>query len=259
MTPEEFAALAASIGIGGGSGADFQFLTGDTQMSDPLRLPKRGVVREGEPVAVTASLNTPIGGEFGDVTWGQLPDYLYATDRQAYKELVDKVKATGYDSWEKVLAGAAMAQMPWEDFMSYAADMNDKFGEPGSGSGGPTSSTTTSTTLSSESSAAATIDNVFQQELGRMATPDEIRAFQKALNEQQSKNPMVSQYSNSGGSNQTISSTQSGGFDAARFATEWAQSRPEYAETQAATSFMDLLDRTIANPNAVSQLIGGGQ
>lgn len=250
-------ALAAAIG--GGTGDNFSFMTGETEMGG-FRPPKRGSMgRPAGPIPVKATPNSRIGGDFGDVTWAQLPDYLFATDREAWKDLTDKIKATGYTSWVDVLRGASVAQMPFEDFMSYAADMNDKFGEPGPGSGGPTSSTTTSTTLSSESSAAATIDNVFQQELGRMATPDEIRAFQKALNEQQAKSPMVSQYSNSGGSNQTISSTQSGGFDAARFATEWAQSRPEYAETQAATSFMDLLDRTIANPNAVSQLIGGGQ
>lgn len=118
--------------------------------------------------------------------------------------------------------------------------------------GGPKSysSTTRSTSISNRGDATVTLNNAYQQMLGRRATDKELAAFQKALNELEGKNPTVTTASSTtsaaGGSSSTSASTRStGGFNAGQFAQEWARSRPEYAENFAATTFMGVIDNMI--------------
>lgn len=182
--------------------------------------------------------------------------------------LIKLAKAAGYSSWDAAMAGAAndplKSERGFREFLQAQAERVkalgiDLDGSGGGGGDGPFSYTTTSRTISDESSAAALADKVWQEELGRMASDDEIRAFQKALNAYEQANPSVNtQAGVVSGNNRTASSTTTGGFDPTRFATEYARSRPDYAEHFAGVQFMSLLDRAISTPNALDDLIGGG-
>lgn len=112
------------------------------------------------------------------------------------------------------------------------------------------STTSRSVNISSESDAKATLNNAYQQMLGRMATDKELAVFRKALNDLEGKNATVTSTSGtsvSKGGNQSTSQTSktTGGFNAQQFAQDWARARPEYAETFAATTFMGVIDEMI--------------
>lgn len=190
-------------------------------------------------------------------------------DLKGSLELMKLVKAAGYSSWEDALAGAAndpmRAQRGYMDFLRERAEQAKALGLDLDGSGGggggdgPFSYTTTTATVFDESNAAALADQVWQQELGRMATDDEIRAFQKALNVYQRSQPATSSVTGvQSGNNRTQNQVNETGFDPTRFATEYARSRPDYAEHYAGVQFMDLLDKAISEPNALDDLIAGG-
>jgi len=241
----------------------------------------------------TSSAGTLNSGEFIDRTYYQtgsgtytvrepkfvpasallgLPQKLFQQGDFATLQQINKlVKDGGFSSWEEAIQFAAndpeKGSRSWQDYLSqhtqrYQAFLEENGGLDGSGTGsdgGPFSDTSTQTTLSSESGSASMLDEVFRAELGRTASEPEVRAFMKALNRMQSANPSTTVMSgnNDGDGNTTRQSTTTGGFDPTRFAQEWARSRPEYAEVQAATSFMSLLDRAIDNPNAIDQMIAG--
>ena len=195
-------------------------------------------------------------------------DEMYAAGQvEQVSQLIDLVKAAGFTSWKAAVDAAALdpekGSRPIEDYLKWHASLPGvqalmaKKSNAGSGYG-PFSQTDTSIDLSSESQAAAIADQVWQQELGRRASESEIKAFQKALDAAQRQDPSVTQQSGTRAPHSsTTTTTRTGGFDPTRFATDFAQSRPDYAETYAATSFMSLLDRAISNPNAVDQAIAG--
>lgn len=202
----------------------------------------------------------------------QLPQKLFAQGDFASLQQINKlVKDGGFSSWEEALMMATQdpekGSRSWQEYLQQHTQKYQAFlkangdidGSAGSGSAdGPFRNEQTNVSLSSDSTAAGLLDQVYQQELGRMASEPEIRAFQTALNKMQSANPSTTvQTGNTANRNTTSTSTTTTGFDPARFATEWARSRPEYAEVTAATTFMDLLDRAISNPNAIDQMIAG--
>ena len=200
-----------------------------------------------------------------------LPQQLFSTgDFASLQQLNKLVKDGGFSSWEEAINTAALdpekGTRSWRDYLTqhaekYQAFMKASGAVDGSGSAsndGPYSYKDTNTKVDTQSSAAAIIDQTFQSELGRMATEDEINAFKKALNKVQAANPSSTVTSGvQTGNDRTSQTTTTAAFDPTRFATEWAQAQPEYAETQAATTFMDLLDKAIASPNALDQMIAG--
>ena len=238
MTMDQFLGIAAQFP---GTGENFKFPTGD-------------------PNKPEASLRDPIstdpGSQWGTATWADFPEWLKARDPEAHAELEQRMKDAGYTSWVDVLKGASYSQKPWEEFLAWRIDAVDQYGL---NTGEASSNSRTSTTLSSQSDAAGTLDQAMQSELGRRATATEVSGFTTALNAQQRANPQTSRTSTTGGTDSTTTETYTTGFDPARFAIEWAQSQPEYAEVQAATTFMDILDRAISNPDALSRMITGGQ
>jgi hypothetical protein len=195
-----------------------------------------------------------------------LPDQLWAQgDMKGSIELLELAKAGGYSSWQEAIANAALDPKKNErgfmDFLTEQAQKYEALGIDRGGDGaynGPTTTTYTSTDQSSVSEAGGDINTVFQQEMGRMATEQEIKLYQKLLNAQQRNSPEVSVVNRSEGGQATQSQTTSGtgGFDARRFAQEFVRSRPEFAETYAGTKFMDVLDSFISQPNALDQMIG---
>lgn len=196
-----------------------------------------------------------------------LPQQLWdAGEMKESLELLELAKKAGYSSWEAAMAGAANDPLKNErgymDFLQAQADkvkaLGLDTGLDGEGYKGPVTTNYTMVNESSTSEAGSDIDTVFQEEMGRMATEAEIRLYQRLLNQQQRANPELRSYysDNADGPTNTVKDSQSGGFDARRFATEFVRSRPDYAETYAGTKFMDILDRFISEPNALDQMIG---
>lgn len=171
---------------------------------------------------------------------------LDANDPAAYKEKEDLLKKTRFNSWEDFFDSASFSDMPWEEYLVYRAETDDRLYGSGGG-GGPFSQTSTQVTLSSESEAARIIDSAFTEYLGRTATDEEVTAWQEALNAAQRANPVTSTTTGYRGSNTSTSNTVTEtGFDPARFAREYSQSQEGFAERFAGLTFMGAIDRMIS-------------
>jgi len=173
---------------------------------------------------------------------------------------------------------------PWE---ALELMRDNKGAEGGSGPRNGTFSTSnnsTSTTrsnstdrnvdLSSASEARAFLLQAAERELGRAATSDEIAAFRRALNAEEQANPEIRKttgvttstetgtatdvvemgetVSSSRNTNTSQSSdsdtTTSGGMDRGQFAIDTARSANDYAEYQAATTYMNTMFAALSSP-----------
>jgi hypothetical protein len=124
----------------------------------------------------------------------------------------------------------------------------------GGGSGGPFSSTQTIRDISSADEAMSDADVAYQSQMGRRATMDEGKAYQQVVNMMERQNPTISTTSGNSSGRSTVSSTTTkGGFDSKRFAEDWVRSQEGYGETYAATTFMQLLDEAISQPDVIRQ------
>lgn len=119
------------------------------------------------------------------------------------------------------------------------------------------------TTTYSTSSAAQDITTAYKSELGMEAGKKDILAYQEAVNAAAAKEPTITQ--------QTVTTSKgtkaaplgvtkmdtktSTGFDANRFATEYARNNPEYAENFAAKNFMNLIEQALTNPTRIGQVV----
>lgn len=190
---------------------------------------------------------------------------LAANNPGQYAAVEKLVESAGFTSVDSALKFAALDEskdsQSWDQYLTKRAKnpyVQKMVGE--SGGGGYSSSTNSSTRLSSASEAGTLADRNFESLLGRTATNDEAIAFQKALNEQEKKNPSVTKtsgYSSGSGSSTSTSTTQAG-FDPTRFGREYAMSQEGYAERFAGMTFMNILDKAIAEPNAIDDLIASG-
>jgi hypothetical protein len=192
---------------------------------------------------------------------------LFNNDPARWQQLHKLYTSAGYSTWKEAVEGASMdANKDSRSFMQFLEDraknpiIQKLVAASGSGgSGGPFYSRDTSVNLSSLSEAAQVADQTFTQELGRTASDQEAAAFQKALNKQQQMNPQVSIQSGTQTKGSRVSqSKQTGGFDATRFAREYAQSQEGYGEHFAGVTFMDVIDKAISDPNTLDQIIAGG-
>lgn len=170
-------------------------------------------------------------------------DILYALD-----------KGIDYAGNEYGTKGPQGEGNPFEWIFSGASGTRQPSGGGGGGGGGPFTSDQTSVNISSADKGAAMADQAFEQQMGRMATGDEGKAFTQALNLMEQQNPTRSITSGvSSGSSSTSSTKTTGGFDAAQFAKDWARSQDGYAENFAATTFMQVLDSALSRPDVVQQ------
>lgn len=182
-------------------------------------------------------------------------------DREDYFRMADLLIDKGYMSNRADISG-------WQTWMGIAVDTagQEKYrsqkltpldivellpsssGGSGEGDGTKTSSSTSrSINLSNRGDAKTSLNNAYEQMLGRRANDKELAAFQKALNDLESKNASVTTQTGTSTSKGDSSSSSfvtktTGGFNAAQFAEDWARSRPEYAENFAATTFMSVID-----------------
>lgn len=92
--------------------------------------------------------------------------------------------------------------------------------------------------LTNPDDAKMVVNAALQQYLGRDATDSEIKEFTKALNKAERGAPIV-----------TTRTQRSGGVSPQQRAIEFAQARPEAAETAVATKYMDwFIDKVAADP-----------
>lgn len=183
--------------------------------------------------------------------------YMFVNDPKQFKYFSSILKNKGYTGSINEVVGYAMQALPYvssyqqyqnkfsiEDFFLALPSQDD-----GSGAGGgPTrvKYRTEVASLSNRGDAEVVLNNAYEQFLGRRATSKEVKAFYKALNELEKKNPSISEgvsVGNAGSSQQT--GTSRGGFNAQEFAQDWAMSNPQYAETFAATTFMNVIESMI--------------
>jgi len=117
----------------------------------------------------------------------------------------------------------------------------------------------------SGSSAAQQISDEMERRLGRRATQSEIDAYTAGVNAAAKKEPSVFTGSttttapkgkNTLGSTATTG-TQTTGFDPTMFARNFAMSRPDYAESFAANTFLGLVEKLLKDPNAIGNVVGG--
>jgi hypothetical protein len=115
-------------------------------------------------------------------------------------------------------------------------------GPSGGGAGGP--STTVykdeQVNLSDPSTARSILDTTIGRYLGRSPNQKEYKSFLQALNAMEEATPAVSERvtRSSGGTNQTVTSKgkSTTGLSREQFATEYAKSEEDYAETQLSTT-----------------------
>jgi len=216
----------------------------------------------GAPTAIMATADSKVPMDFlgqgynGPVpTWGEYDMWLKVNAPDQYAGVKKMMKAGKYSSWSSVLKAAAFTNAPVFEFLQ---DQAATIGAGGSGTGGPYTTSQTNVSLSSESQAAATLDQMYQQELGRTADDKEIAAFKKALNAAQMQSPSKSVTSGfrSGSGSSSSSTKTTGGFDPTRFAREYAQSQEGFGERYAGITFMDALDKAISSPNTLDQMAG---
>lgn len=94
----------------------------------------------------------------------------------------------------------------------------------------------------------------FKAAIGRTATAKELAALRDHINTEEKKNPTISKsssYSSDSGSSSS-STTTSGGIDEVQMAKTFAESNPEYASYQKATTYFDSM------MSALRGTVGGG-
>jgi hypothetical protein len=179
-------------------------------------------------------------------------------------------------AWQQVgvpLAAAANARNP--DAKVSPWDMLEKWakgktaggsGSGGGAGGGASSSSTTSRSTQrnvqkvSESQAKGLLTQALQALNGRSYSAAEVTDFVNKFNAEAAANPQVSSSvthtvsRSSGGTNSqntsssSTSSTSSGGVDPTQVATDYAKSRPDWAEYQTAVPLMNAFMSAIGNP-----------
>jgi hypothetical protein len=97
-------------------------------------------------------------------------------------------------------------------------------------------------------------ESAFKAAIGRTATTEELAALRGHINAQEKKNPTISKSSSysSGTGSSSSSTTTSGGIDEAQMAKTFAESNPEYAGYQKATTYFDSM------MSALRGTVGGG-
>lgn len=117
----------------------------------------------------------------------------------------------------------------------------------GGGGGGGGGTTTTAYNFTNPDTARGLVNQVMTALLGRMPTDGEYGKFMDALKQAEQKNPTVTTVEmNADGSGTTMTTT--GGTSPSTIAQEFAESRPDYAEFQAATSLMDAFMAALDDP-----------
>lgn len=181
-----------------------------------------------------------VGGYEVPSTWyqGVYEDALKASS-QLYQKGVKKT------AWE-ILADWAGGKGP---ATTNGPGSTNSSGGGGGGGGGAFSSTTRSVSLTNRDTAERILDAALTNFLGRQASKAEIKMFTRNLNRQEQANPTVTTQAGVSSGNSSVNNQVSGGgVDPALAAEKYAQSRPDYAEYQSATTYMDAFVNALSDP-----------
>lgn len=211
----------------------------------------------GDPTTADAAERNPNNPQYAGKSWwsGQI-GAAYAARDGSYRQILKSLKAAGYTHdgtrssvqwyWDLMLEDASYTDMDPFEFMSFRAGKGtDKDGTgPGSGPRGGSgpggySGPTWGVQLTNEFDARGLVDNALNQYLGRDATPKEREKFWQQLNKREMQNPQVNTPQGVAGA------VGSGGFSPELFAQDFAKSRDDFAETEASTKAMTLIENAI--------------
>jgi len=213
------------------------------------------------------------------ITYSPQPDsaklyfkYLERNDPTLYASTVAVLRARGITSKADIQkafnAAVDWTQAPgtnngnpWDYFnLVTGDDLNDPTQQPKYGTTKQVQETTTQYT---DSSAAADANKVFKTELGREASAAEIAKYKAGVNAAAAKEPQKYEgYTTTSpgvkGASLGVSTTKATsttGFDPTAFAQNFARSMPDYAESFAARTFLNLIDQSLVDPTRVGQVI----
>lgn len=183
---------------------------------------------------------------------------LQANNYEQYQSVTNQLRAAGLlgprstsdssvaTAWEKALKlasrndaglGTGTDTGPAEVFAFLADRATDVAADPSMADPTAYTGPQSRTQITTPASARALIDNTIEQRLGRRATAQDRRDFVEWLNSTEAQNPTID--SPTGGGDPRYDRTTTGGVDAATMtdmAQTFAESRPDYAETQATTT-----------------------
>ena len=115
------------------------------------------------------------------------------------------------------------------------------------------------TTQFTPSSAGADYTTASKAELGREASKKEMKSYTSAVNQRAKAEPTVSDITTTKTGDVSSSKGMQGtGFDPSLFARDFARSQSDYAENYAASSFLDLIEQSLTDPNRIGQVIQNG-
>lgn len=136
----------------------------------------------------------------------------------------------------------------WQMIMGFLNGSNAATSSGGGGGygggGGGGSSTTSQIQLTNPDQAKQLINSAMAGLLGRRATSEEYKKFLTTLNDAERGNPIVTTVEGD-----TV--TVTGGTSSAQIAEDYVTSRPDYAEFQTATTFMDAFISALDDPVSI--------
>lgn len=193
--------------------------------------------------------------------------WMHRDDAAAWAQFQKLALQAGYGDDVATVTSLYNNAIDWaaraDNFAKKLTVLDYFLGLPPSGSAGVGTSTQTqvSKRTYSDSEAAGVLNNAFRDMLGREATSKEIAAYMKAVNQMFAKEPSTTTTTSSttreGGDSRTVSSsTTKGGFDPTQFTIDYTRSRPEFAETFAATQFMGVLNNMINGASSLGNPMG---
>lgn len=177
----------------------------------------------------------------------------FATDSKTLTRIWTKA-VDWTQSLNNPLAGSKLGIDPSE-YLNYATPAMVAE-DPKESKYGTTRQTQINETEYSTSSAAADINQTFRKEVGREATQAEILGYQKGVNQRAAKEPSksVGTTTTAPGSSITKMKTTTG-FDPTMFAQNYARSMPDYAESFAARTFLNLIDQSLSDPTRIGRVV----
>jgi hypothetical protein len=156
-------------------------------------------------------------------------------------------------TWNEMVTGAAnagkWASQPISPWDWGAGAYRGEGGAAGAGSGGGAGAYTgpvKTVNLTDPDTAMGLIDQSLQSSLGRAANQMEKQRFMEALREYETRNPIITTPTMSGG--QVTGSVRSGGANPQMFAQRFAQAQEGSAEYAASTTFLDAFLGALGNP-----------
>lgn len=193
-------------------------------------------------------------------TVGEQIGSFYSFSEEEVRKLRDLASRAGYDLdymslrrfWEDVVQLASESYnvggrrvTPWQAAEMLAADGDALLEERG-----PTTDTATNYDFTNPDTAAEMVQSLFERQLGRRATPEDISGFVSALRSYEEGSPSVSTRTTTPGADgdQTVTRTEAGADPGAFLSQRFDQEYGDEAQVRmVATEYGDIVDRLIGS------------